>query len=561
MNEMKYLKQLKKKLVTVFRKPPSLVLKHSCNMNSAELIGASMFPEYMNMSESDSYDSSENDHSSFQSSPANNNIQEQLPPLVNPRPRPVNYNQQDSFYAIDQQRYYHGQRDYIERQRYHSPIQNQWYQTPVPQRQYPTHRYPVHQHPIQQFSPLQPLDFNRDTQTDEEPIRKHQKFMFTKQTELCMSSVIAIEKDASPNSKKKIRLEKNKLNNAIRKVVEDSDLRTVKGEAFNTCFEMLKKYIPNLNRDPALVRHVRIHLRKNMNYRLHKETVPDNKPKPQSNRMPTDYLEFDTTAGIPNFLQCGSEVCLNYQGYPVGKAKVVSYPASVEGMTETERKEFVLLQMTLKRRNSDVTVFPYRTEYRSWDNVGKGARFAWSVAEVQPAEEYDNFIKDKRRVQQKFVYQQAKQKKRQVQPEVQQPDLEEPELVAEPEEAEPEVVEPEVVEPEVVEEPEVEKQTEEPEQLQQQPDVEQQPINHQRIQISDYVEVALEDPKRKTAKNFYGMIIGTDPLEIKFMKNTSKKNVKVWPQVEDISVLETCQLVRHLGVPTLDHRLRYVFMD
>ncbi|VDI61339.1 Hypothetical predicted protein [Mytilus galloprovincialis] len=95
---------------------------------------------------------------------------EQLPPLVNPRPRPVNYDQQESFYAIDQQMYYHGPREYIERQRYHLPIQNQWYQTPVPQRPYPTHRYLVHQHPIQQFSPL---DFNHETQTDEEPVRKH----------------------------------------------------------------------------------------------------------------------------------------------------------------------------------------------------------------------------------------------------------------------------------------------------------------------------------------------------------------------------------------------------
>ncbi|VDI09450.1 Hypothetical predicted protein [Mytilus galloprovincialis] len=65
------------------------------------------------------------------------------------------------------------------------------------------------------------------------------------------------------------------------------------------------------------------------------------------------------------------------------------------------------------------------------------------------------FIKDKRSVQQKFVYQQAKQKnKRQVQ-------------------------QSEVAEPEVAEQPGVETQTEEPEQLQQ-PDGEQQPINRKR---------------------------------------------------------------------------------
>ncbi|VDI70279.1 Hypothetical predicted protein [Mytilus galloprovincialis] len=88
------------------------------------------------------------------------------------------------------------------------------------------------------------------------------------------------------------------------------------------------------------------------------------------------------------------------------------------------------------------------------------------------------FIKDKRRVQQKFVYQQAKQKnKREVQPEVQQSEVAQPEVAEpEPEVAEPAVAKPEVAEPEVAEQPGVETQTEEPEQLQQ-PHVEQQPIN------------------------------------------------------------------------------------
>ncbi|VDI39310.1 Hypothetical predicted protein [Mytilus galloprovincialis] len=270
------------------------------------------------------------------------------------------------------------------------------------------------------------------------------------------------------------------------------------------------------------------------------------------------------------------------------------------------------------------------------------------------------FIKDKRRLQQRFVYQQTKQKNKvqqpeelepevaQLEPEVEQleqePEVAQPEpevdqlepepevaqlepepeveqlepevaqlapevaqLEPEPEQLEPEVaqlepevaqLEPEQLEPEVAQlEPEVAQLEPEPEVTQlvpepvvaqlepepevaqlepetevaqlepgpevadPEPDVEHQPINHQRIQISDYVEVALEDPRRKTAKNFYGMIIGTDPLEIKFTKDTPKKNVKVWPQVEDISVLEPCQIVRHLGVPTLDHRHRYVFMD
>ncbi|CAG2216970.1 unnamed protein product [Mytilus edulis] len=63
-----------------------------------------------------------------------------------------------------------------------------------------------------------------------------------------------------------------------------------------------------------------------------------------------------------------------------------------------------------------------------------------------------------------------------------------------------------------------------------------------RIQVSDYVEVSLKDPKRGTTKKFYGMIIETTPLEVKFMKDIANKNIKVWPQVDDISIVEQTQI-------------------
>ncbi|VDI60339.1 Hypothetical predicted protein [Mytilus galloprovincialis] len=54
-----------------------------------------------------------------------------------------------------------------------------------------------------------------------------------------------------------------------------------------------------------------------------------------------------------------------------------------------------------------------------------------------------------------------------------------------------------------------------------------------RIQVSDYVEVL-----SKTQKE----IIETTPLEVKFMKDIANKNIKVWPQVDDISIVEQTQI-------------------
>ncbi|CAG2252808.1 unnamed protein product [Mytilus edulis] len=370
------------------------------------------------------------------------------------------------------------------------------------------------------------------------------KSIFVKPRDITLESIVAANKYASQSTK------------------EDTNVLN------------LKKYIPNLSKSPDVLRQVRLLLRKNMNYRKNKEDLPADKPEPQVHRMPTDYLSFDPSTDIPDYLQCGSEVCLEYQGYPVCKSK--DDP---------------------QRRNTDVAVFPYKSEYRRWEKVGKGARFAWCVSEVKPVEIYDN-VSDNKIIctgtwcctiickrQEKMpteihLHSEKEDQKNQpteAEPEAMEPDqdntvpIQEPEA-ANPVEPEPEAADPVEPEPEAADpvEPEPEaadpvpEATEpvEPEPAEPEPEhaevemlappqqAEAEP--DERIQVFDYVEVSLKDPKRDNRDDSTGGEVH---------EGYRKQNIKVWPQVDDISIVEQTQIVRRLSKPTLDKRHRCVFVD
>ncbi|XP_063410073.1 uncharacterized protein LOC134693257 isoform X2 [Mytilus trossulus] len=482
---------------------------------------------------------------------------------------------------------------------------------------------------------------------------------WAKPTPLNMANLIDSSKfeHVSPAARDKILAERSLFQYFVRKVVEETGLRTVKGEAFNTCLQKLQEYIPNLSRERDVIRRVRESVRKNINYRRKKEAMYGEKIKPAPSRKPTDYLNFDDHLS-PDALEFGKIVCVTFQGFPVGKAKIAAYPSIEYGMSDDDRKDFATIQLELKKKNSKVDYLPWHKEKRSWEQLGKGCRTGWRVEDLVPVERYDEFIKESAKNKRDLERARKRQRKDTpevdpepvvpepvvaeppvvepevpeppvveaevpeppvveqeppvveaevpeppvveaevpeppvveaevpeppvVEPEVPEPPVVEPEVpeppVVEPEvpEPEPEVPEPPVVEPEVPEpEPEVpeppvvEPEVPEPEVVEPEPAVVEPEIEADqdvsktiRYELHDYVEVILHSEKKNgTSKKFYAMVIDIQPLEVKFLKDTSLKCVKIWPRIQDTSVIDHCNVIRLLSTPHLDQRERLHFSD
>ncbi|CAG2223576.1 TBC1D23 [Mytilus edulis] len=236
------------------------------------------------------------------------------------------------------------------------------------------------------------------------------------------------------------------------------------------------------------------------------------KTKPAPSRKPTDYLNFDDHLS-PDALEFGKIVCVTFQGFPVG-------------MSDDDRKDFATIQLELKKKNSKVDYLPWHKRKE------KGCRTGWRVEDLVPVERYDEKQKNN---PEPVVAEPVEPEPPVVEPEPPVVEPEPPVVEPEPEVVEPKVPEPAVVEAEVPEPAVVEAEVPEPA-------VVEAEVPEPAVVEAEVVEPSTRSSRTRTSssrtrsrsrprciKNY--KVIDIQPLEVKFLKDTSLKCVKIWPRI------------------------------